>query len=154
MLHRRRQEPFFSDEDIPIDYLSMPVEDCYNPTLERFNASRRSMPDFGKTTFKPNTEKLYRLYFYQGMSKPDRLLVHAEFLENNADHVYASSTAIALTIGAYIITGFTNKYSSFSRVRMGFALLTGWVCYDIQRKRAANKLVRTTAPLYAKYQIK
>lgn len=152
MLGRQKKEGFFSEEDIPIEYLSLPVEDCYNPNYEAFNAFRRTQPK--NATLAPNSEKLYRLYFYQGMSKPDRLIVHSELLENTSYHYFASSLSIALTIGVYISTGFTIKYGPFRRVRVGLGLMSGWLSYDILRKRAAAKLIRGTAPLYEKYQIK
>jgi hypothetical protein len=154
MLRRPDLQAYFSEEDIPVEYLSLPIEDRYSPTYELFNAYRRSQPDFNTLTLAPNSEKLFRLYFYQGMSKPDRLIVHSELLENNASHYFISSTSIALTLGVYICSGFSYKYQSFTRVRVGLGLLSGWVWYDFARKRAIGKLMKATTPLYEKYQVK
>ena len=146
--------PVFSFEDIPKKYLSAPVSDDYQPELAELYRKRRSKPGFENLKMNSASEKFYRLYFYQGVSQPDRTLLHQMFLETQSRRYKCTGAVIASSVGVYAYLGTTVKYSPFKLIRLILSGLGGYATYKMYKNYSTYKLEQECDPYFEKYAIR
>ena len=153
-MKRKDKIALISNEDLPRDYLTAPVEHKYRYELETLNAKRRREPGFAARKFNPATEKFYRLYFYQGLSQPDRLTVHTELMEMRSWRYFAVGGFVGMTVCSFFMLGTMIKYAPFMVFRIGASVLVGNLVFTNIKAYAQNSVERALEPLYEKYAIK
>jgi hypothetical protein len=152
---KKKDEPnVFSLDDLPKKYLSAPVADVYHPELAEMYRQKKSRSDF--VSYKPNSnnEKFFRLYFYQGVSQVDRVLLHQEFLSLQSRKYVCTGVVGAVCLGSYYFLAIFTKYQSFKFLKIASAGLSGYLSYELYKIYSINKLEGTIGHLYEKYAIR
>ena len=151
----KKEEPtLFSFDDLPRKYISAPVKDQYQEDLLEMYFRRRSKPGFENIKMNPASEKFFRLYFYQGVSQADRVLLHQEYLETHVRRYMCTLLVTATSIGTFSLLGRTTKYQSFKVIRLGFGAAAGYLSYFLYKEYTTRVLEKAIDPLYEKYAIR
>ncbi|CAG9334014.1 unnamed protein product [Blepharisma stoltei] len=148
------EDEIFSKEDFPKMYLTSPIVDAFRPELEKLYQKKRSNKNFEGKSMNFFTQKFMRLYFYQGLDQPDRLLVHTELLEFKNKQFHTVAASVSAVIITYITLGTTVRYSRFSALRWAASLGVGYLVWRSFKTHALNKIEKGTGHLYEKYSIK
>lgn len=151
---RAKERALFSHDDIPQEYLSGPVVHAYRPELEVHNAQRRAQRDFPTLNLSPNNEKFYRLYFYQGLSTVDRLIVHTESLEVKMKIYIVFGLSFAAGFTAYFLLAAMRHAKSRPALRFAVGAMSSYTAWDYQRRYYRTRFEQAVEPFYEKYHIK
>ena len=151
----KKEEPtLFSFDDLPKKYISAPVKDQYQDDLLEMYFRRRSKAAVDNMKMNPASEKFFRLYFYQGVSQADRVLLHQEYLETHVRRYMCTLLVMATSLGTYSLLGRTAKYQSFRVIRLGFGGAAGYLSYFLYKEYTTRVLEKAVDPLYEKYAIR
>lgn len=153
-MRKRDKISLISNEDLPRDYLTAPAEHKYRPELETLNAKRRREHGFETRMFNPATEKFYRLYFYQGLSQPDRLSVHTELMEMRSWRYFAIGGFVGVSLCSFFLMGSMIKYAPFMVFRLGASALLGNLVFTNMKAYAQSSVEKAIEPFYEKYGIR
>ena len=151
----KKDEPsLFSFDDLPRKFVSAPVLDKYQDGLHEMYFRRRNKGITEDLKMNPASEKFFRLYFYQGVSQADRVLLHQEYLETHVRRYMCTFLVMVTFLGTYTILGRTSKYHSFRFLRGGLSLGTSYMSYFLYKEYTTKILERAVDPLYEKYAIR
>ncbi|OMJ88710.1 hypothetical protein SteCoe_9251 [Stentor coeruleus] len=152
---KKSDEPkIFSSENLPKEYLTAPITDEYQPALLEYYKRKLIRNDIGSIELSPSTEKFFRLYFYQGMTQPDRLLLHQQYLKAQSQMYTCVMLVVINTIGIYAVMNNIGKYAPFKLIRLMFAGTGGFLTFRGYKTYSTYKLESVTEPLYEKYAIR
>ena len=152
---KKTDEPSsFALEDIPRKYLLAPLADIYQPELFEIYKARRSKSGFENAKLNASSEKLFRLYFYQGLNQADRVFVHQEFLDTQSRRYLCTGIVLWTSILTYAILGRTAKYGSFNSLRVVLGGISGYFSYRLYKAYSEHQLEQACDYLYEKYAIR
>lgn len=151
---RAKDRALFSQDDIPQEYLSAPIQHLYRPELEVHNAQRRAQRDFETLNLSPNNEKYYRLYFYQGMSPADRLIVHTEGLEMRMKVYIVFGLSFVAGFSTFFLMAGLKHAKDRPMLRLAVGAASTYFAWDFQRRYHRHRFESAVEPFYEKYQIK
>lgn len=151
---KKLEDEIFSYESFPKEYLTSPIVDAFRPELKRLYENKRTSKNLNDQNLNLYTQKLIRLYFYQGLDQPDRLLLHSEFLEFKNKQYGAVASCLTGFLVTYMLTGTTLKYSKFLSLRAISSISAGYFAFQTYKAYGVEKLEKRTEHLYEKYAIK